>query len=79
MEEGEEQEEEEEEQTSTRRSLRRSQESKPGELDDDLPLHNTQLQELLQDVMKHKDSWPFTRAVIKSEVSNSSNLIIAGI
>ncbi|KAJ8981349.1 hypothetical protein NQ317_002886 [Molorchus minor] len=29
----------------------------------DLPLHNAALQELLSDVMKHKDAWPFLRPV----------------
>lgn len=37
----------------------------------DLPLHNATLQELLSDVMKHKDSWPFIRPVQKIEVNRN--------
>lgn len=53
-----------------RRSHRRGQDSKGGveAIDDELPLHNAALQELLTEVMKHEDSWPFTRPVTKSEV-----------
>lgn len=47
-----------------RRSNRRDTEGR-----DDLPLHNATLQELLGDVLKHDDAWPFLRAVQKFEVS----------
>lgn len=46
----------------TRRSSRRD------EVRDDLPLHNAALHELLADVMKHEDAWPFIRPVQKTEV-----------
>lgn len=36
---------------------------------DDLPLHNAALHELLAEIMKHKDSWPFIRPVQKNEVT----------
>jgi len=36
---------------------------------DDLPLDNAALQELLEEIMRHPDSWAFTRPVIKSEAS----------
>lgn len=51
-----------------RRSTRRANDSKAAP-EDDLPLHNAALQELLSDVLKHKDAWPFTRPVTKMEVS----------
>lgn len=51
------------EEVPVRRSSRRE------ECRDDLPLHNAVLQELLADVMKHKDAWPFIRPVQKTEVS----------
>ncbi|XP_017779686.1 PREDICTED: bromodomain adjacent to zinc finger domain protein 1A isoform X2 [Nicrophorus vespilloides] len=41
----------------------------------DLPLHNVALQELLVDVMKHKDAWPFTRPVQKIEVPDYYTVI----
>lgn len=53
-----------------RRSHRRNQESNaiPEVMDDDLPLHNVPLQELLSDVMKHEDAWPFIKRVSLKEV-----------
>lgn len=36
---------------------------------DDLPLDNAALQELLEEIIRHKDAWAFTRPVLKSEVS----------
>ncbi|KAJ8963182.1 hypothetical protein NQ318_018647 [Aromia moschata] len=42
---------------------------------DDLPLHNAALQELLADVMKHKDAWPFVRPVQKNEVPDYYDVI----
>ncbi|KAJ4446340.1 hypothetical protein ANN_13035 [Periplaneta americana] len=47
----------------TRRSGRRSL-----EVDLDLPLNNAVLQDLLTDVMHHKDSWPFLRPVPRAQV-----------
>lgn len=35
---------------------------------EDLPLHNAELQDLLAEIMKHKDAWPFVRPVQKIEV-----------
>ena len=35
---------------------------------DDLPLDNAALQELLEELIRHKDAWAFTRPVLKSEV-----------
>lgn len=52
-----------EEITSSRRSNRREIESR-----DDLPLHNAPLQELLSDVLKQENAWPFLRPVQKNEV-----------
>lgn len=52
--------------TNHRRSNRRDVDGR-----DDLPLHNAALQELLADVMKHKDAWPFIRPVQKTEVGIS--------
>ena len=48
----------------TRRSGRRSL-----EVDLDLPLNNAVLQDLLADVMHHKDSWPFLRPVPRAQVN----------
>ncbi|CAH0550662.1 unnamed protein product [Brassicogethes aeneus] len=42
---------------------------------EDLPLHNVALQELLSDVMKHKDAWPFLRPVQKNEVPDYYDVI----
>ncbi|KAJ8924480.1 hypothetical protein NQ315_007277 [Exocentrus adspersus] len=42
---------------------------------DDLPLHNAALQELLSEVMKHKDAWPFIRPVQKNEVPDYYDVI----
>jgi hypothetical protein len=47
----------------TRRSGRRSL-----EVDLDLPLNNAVLQDLLTDIMHHKDSWPFLRPVPRAQV-----------
>jgi hypothetical protein len=47
----------------TRRSGRRSL-----EVDLDLPLNNAVLQDLLSDVMHHKDAWPFLRPVPRAQV-----------
>ncbi|PSN58246.1 hypothetical protein C0J52_00127 [Blattella germanica] len=47
----------------TRRSGRRSL-----EVDLDLPLNNAVLQDLLTDVMHHKDAWPFLRPVPRAQV-----------
>lgn len=49
----------------SRRSNRREAETR-----EDLPLHNAALHELLSDIMKHKDAWPFIRPVQKNEVHN---------
>lgn len=48
----------------SRRSLRRIADTR-----DDLPLHNATLQELLSDIMKHKDAWAFLRPVMRYEVN----------
>lgn len=56
--------------SSTRRSNRRDIDQR-----DDLPLHNAALQELLKDVMKHKDAWPFIRPVQKNEVPDYYKVI----
>lgn len=58
-----------------RRSTRRANDSKGAATEDDLPLHNAALQELLSDVLKHKDSWPFTRPVTKMEVRSHTTYI----
>ncbi|XP_044747001.1 bromodomain adjacent to zinc finger domain protein 1A isoform X2 [Coccinella septempunctata] len=42
---------------------------------DDLPLHNAALQDLLQEVMKHPDAWPFLRPVKNYEVPDYHELI----
>lgn len=42
---------------------------------DDLPLHNAALQDLLQEVMKHPDAWPFLRPVKNYEVPDYHDLI----
>lgn len=34
----------------------------------DLPLHNAAMQDLLQEVMKYPDAWPFLRPVKNHEV-----------
>ncbi|XP_019881429.2 bromodomain adjacent to zinc finger domain protein 1A isoform X2 [Aethina tumida] len=60
---------EEEEVVKSRRSLRREDNRQ------DLPLHNVALQELLSDVMKHKDAWPFLRPVQKNEVPDYYDVI----
>ncbi|XP_018577816.1 bromodomain adjacent to zinc finger domain protein 1A isoform X2 [Anoplophora glabripennis] len=41
----------------------------------DLPLHNAALQELLSEVMKHKDAWAFLRPVQKNEVPDYYDVI----
>nr|CAH7768363.1 unnamed protein product [Callosobruchus chinensis] len=40
-----------------------------------LPLHNAALQELLSDVIKHDDAWPFVKPVQKSEVPDYYEVI----
>ncbi|CAH1959185.1 unnamed protein product [Acanthoscelides obtectus] len=40
-----------------------------------LPLHNAALQELLSDVIKHDDAWPFLKPVQKSEVPDYYEVI----
>lgn len=42
---------------------------------DDLPLDNAALQELLEEVIRHKDAWAFTRPVLKSEVPDYHTII----
>ncbi|XP_076268228.1 ATP-dependent chromatin assembly factor large subunit isoform X2 [Rhynchophorus ferrugineus] len=42
---------------------------------EDLPLHNAALQELLSDVMKHEDAWPFIRPVQQKEVPDYYEII----
>ncbi|KAK9869330.1 hypothetical protein WA026_003084 [Henosepilachna vigintioctopunctata] len=42
---------------------------------DDLPLHNAALQDLLTEVMKHPDAWPFLRPVQKNEVPDYHDVI----
>jgi hypothetical protein len=39
-------------------------------VDLDLPLNNAVLQDLLTDIMHHKDSWPFLRPVPRAQVIN---------
>ncbi|XP_052121345.1 bromodomain adjacent to zinc finger domain protein 1A isoform X2 [Frankliniella occidentalis] len=43
--------------------------------DDDLPLDNAALQELLEDIIRHKDAWAFIRPVQKSEVPDYHTII----
>lgn len=38
-------------------------------------MHNAALQELLTDVMKHPDAWPFLRPVLKNEVPDYYEVI----
>ncbi|XP_034233074.1 bromodomain adjacent to zinc finger domain protein 1A isoform X2 [Thrips palmi] len=42
---------------------------------DDLPLDNAALQELLEEIIRHKDAWAFTRPVLKSEVPDYHTII----
>ncbi|KAK9747158.1 PHD-finger [Popillia japonica] len=42
---------------------------------EDLPLHNAELQDLLAEIMKHKDAWPFVRPVQKIEVPDYYDVI----
>nr|XP_023021015.1 bromodomain adjacent to zinc finger domain protein 1A [Leptinotarsa decemlineata] len=42
---------------------------------EDLPLHNVALQELLTEVMRHDDAWPFLRPVPKNEVPDYYDVI----
>ncbi|XP_060536681.1 bromodomain adjacent to zinc finger domain protein 1A isoform X2 [Cylas formicarius] len=42
---------------------------------EDLPLNNAALQDLLAEVMKHKDAWPFVRKVQKNEVPDYFDII----
>ncbi|KAL3285826.1 hypothetical protein HHI36_000348 [Cryptolaemus montrouzieri] len=42
---------------------------------DDLPLHNAALQDLLTEVMKHPDAWPFLRPVQRNEVPDYHDVI----
>lgn len=43
---------------------------------EDLPLHNAALQELLSDLMKQDDCWPFLRPVQTKEVSDFIRTLI---
>lgn len=43
--------------------------------DNDLPLHNVILYDLLEEISKHNDSWPFNRPVSKQEVPDYYNII----
>ncbi|XP_036323316.1 bromodomain adjacent to zinc finger domain protein 1A [Rhagoletis pomonella] len=52
---------------SQRRSIRRT--------GDHLPLNSAALYELLDDVMKHQDAWPFTRPVSQAEVPDYHKII----
>ena len=58
---------------SSRRRSRRSYEMQ--EQGPDLPLDNAAWQEILEQVMRHKDAWPFIRPVTKSEVCLICRLI----
>lgn len=49
--------------------------SRREETREDLPLHNAALQELLSDVMKHEDAWPFIRPVQQKEVPDYYEVI----
>lgn len=42
---------------------------------DELPLDNAALQELLEEILRHKDAWAFTRPVLKSEVPDYHTII----
>lgn len=53
--------------TSQRRSIRRTGEH--------LPLNSAALYELLDDVMKQEDAWPFTRPVSQAEVPDYHKII----
>lgn len=55
------------EETPTQRRSHRREDNR-----DDLPLHNAALHQLLTDVMKHEDAWPFIRPVQKNEVSTKT-------
>lgn len=64
-------------------SLRRSRRSLEAELavareqaavSKDLPLDNAALQEILDQIMHHEDSWPFLRPVTKADVSLNCGL-----
>ncbi|XP_054736256.1 bromodomain adjacent to zinc finger domain protein 1A [Anastrepha obliqua] len=52
---------------SQRRSIRRT--------GDHLPLNSAALYQLLDDVMKHEDAWPFTRPVSQAEVPDYHKII----
>lgn len=43
--------------------------------DEDLPLHNVILYDLLNEIGKHEDSWPFNRPVQKNEVRDYYEII----
>lgn len=45
-------------------------------INDDLPLHNVILYDLLEEISKHSDSWPFNRPVSKQEVPDYYDIII---
>ncbi|XP_044728852.1 bromodomain adjacent to zinc finger domain protein 1A isoform X2 [Chrysoperla carnea] len=45
------------------------------DLSDDLPLHNAPLQELLSEILKHPDAWPFTQPVQKRDVPDYFDVI----
>lgn len=53
--------------SSQRRSIRRT--------GDHLPLNSAALYQLLDDVMKHEDAWPFTRPVSHAEVPDYHKII----
>nr|XP_022913840.1 bromodomain adjacent to zinc finger domain protein 1A isoform X1 [Onthophagus taurus]XP_022913841.1 bromodomain adjacent to zinc finger domain protein 1A isoform X1 [Onthophagus taurus] len=42
---------------------------------EDLPLHNVALQDLLAEIIKHKDAWAFVRPVQKNEVPDYYDII----
>lgn len=54
----------------TNSSSRRSKRSS-----DDFPLHSVLLYSLLDDITKHKDSWPFNRPVSQKEVPDYYKII----